>query len=289
MTSALRWSFLFVASHIRGRRKTLWGGASQTTSKARHSFHGVGLFAFKTNTMTTPRKVFTIIVNDKQYDVWSIEGREHSAPNGEVNVWWLYYSERLPEGLIPPPDSEYFIPYHVSMERSLWDIRIKQSTTTKEKWDDIHFRSSTFIEIYRNNAIFYSFGTIGGDRGIAFGMAKAQYLITTLSEHCFNFYDPQSENGRKIYWKGLPAFVKVWRKDTPWEIGITPDYSEIGKEKWWSELSKRESMVRGLEDLSEEEKEEIEMDKEHFDEAKSSDFINWGDAYNDQHINWFRK
>ena len=32
-----------------------------------------------------------------------------------------------------------------------------------------------------------------------------------------------------------------------------------------------------------------DVEEEDFKESMQSDYINWGDALSDQHINWFRK
>jgi hypothetical protein len=231
----------------------------------------------------SPRKIFEILIRDKPYDVYDIDGKEHEGHNGEPKTWWLYHGDRLPEGLIPPIDSENWEPWHSSIQRHCWDIRFKQTNSTKEKWNETHFRSHTHVEMWCNGKLFYSFGTTGSDRGMSFAMAKVQYLQTMLSEHCFNFYDPQSENGRKIYWYGLPATVKVWRTSEPWEIGIIPDYTAgLDKQSWWKEYKKRKTNVG-------QQQEDWEIEKEEDNHDEKEDFINWGDASHDQHINWFRK
>lgn len=229
-----------------------------------------------------PRKIFSVVIYDKEYDVYDIEGKEFDSGNGEPKTWWLYYDDRLPNGLIPPRDSDKWEHWHIGIQRHCWEIKFKQKNTTKEKWGSLQFRNHTHIEMWCNGKLFYSFGTSGTDRGMAFAMAKVQYLQTVLSEHPFNFYDPQSENGRKIYWYGLPATIKVWRKEEPWEIAIVPDYSEMNKDDWWTEYNRRRTKInQSLEDW-EEDRDEENNDKE-------SDFINWGDAFSDQHIDWFRK
>jgi hypothetical protein len=233
----------------------------------------------------TPKKAFHVLINDKEYDVYDIQGKEHGGYNGEPKTWWLYYSDRLPEGLIPPHDSDNFEAWHVSIQRLVWDIRFKQKTTTKFKWDHINFRGGTWCEMWCNGKLIYEFGTTGGDRGMNFAMAKSQYLQTILCEHCYNFLSPETEDGRKIFWHGLPATIKV--KSRGWEIGIVPDYTAgLEKEEWWKEYSKRTSNYSNLSEMDEQDE---EMDKEFFDEGKRDDYINWGDAISDGNIYWFRK
>lgn len=115
------------------------------------------------------------------------------------------------------------------------------------------------------------------------GLKINQYMQTALGEHPYNFFEPEKEMGRKIYWYGLPAIIKP-RKTDEWEISIIPDYTcGLSKEEWWKELSRRESLFgkqNDDDDLSEEEEAADYM---------RDDCINWGDAFSDQHINWFRK
>lgn len=229
------------------------------------------------------RKIFTVLVNNKEYDMYDIKGKEHAGHNDVPTTWWLYYSERLPEGMFPPVDSEYWQPgcYCSGALRSLWDVRIKQHNTTKVKWGDVQFNNHTSVEIYCNNKPFYSFGT--GGKNLDFAMAKVQYLQVVLSEHPFNFYNPHSENGRKIWWYGMPATVKVWRQDEPWLIGIQPDYTDVQKDEWWPEYHRRKSKYKPS-------PEQVKNDAEFgASEDPDGEFINWGDAFSDGHIDWFRK
>ncbi len=173
--------------------------------------------------MNQPRKIFSVIIHHTTYDVYDIEGKEHHGNNDIPKTWWLYYSNRMPGDLTPPADSEHFVPYHKWINRRLWDIKFTQSNTTKKKWDETLFRSHTQCEMWCNGKLTYSFGTTGGTEGMAFAMAKAQYMQVILSEHCFNFFEPETENGRKICWYGLPATIKT--KQNSWEIMIIPDYT----------------------------------------------------------------
>ncbi len=225
------------------------------------------------------RKIFDVYINSRLYPVFSIEDRVHEGLNDSPNTWWLYHSDiKKLAGLMPPSDSPYLRPYcSKSMPRHVWEFSIKQKIGTKEKWGDTSFRPSTFCEIKCNGKLFYEFGTIGDERGYTFAMAKAQYMIMMMGEHCFNFFDPESENGRKIFWKGLPATVKSGYNS--WEIKIVPDYTcGLDKNEWWAELKKRETLIG----------EEKYKDDNGDDEDESADYINWGDAFEDKYINWFR-
>lgn len=187
----------------------------------------------------------------------------------------------LPKDVTPPHDSDSWKPYSSGILRRLWDIRIVQSNTTKEKWGDTQFRNSTSIEMRCNGKLVYSFGT--GGNYLEYAFAKVQYLQVQMGEHPFDFFNPEKEHGRKIYFYGLPSTVRVWRKAEPWLIGIDPDYTGTTKELWWKEYRRRKTNIGAAPD----DWDEIEKTEDAEDEKR--DWINWGDALSDQHINWFRK
>ncbi len=228
------------------------------------------------STIKTPRKIFDVLIHNKAYDVYDIDGKEHEGWNGEPKTWWLYFADRMPEGAIPPHDSESWEPWHKSINRRLWDIRFKEYNSTKEKWNATQFRSGLNCEMYCNNKLIYSFGT----NDLAFAFAKAQYLIVKMSEHPYDFFDTASELGRKIWWYGLPATVKP--RSDGWDIAIIPDYTTgLSKESWWHEFKKRRSNINEVID---------ENDIKVWDgEDDNTDYISWGDALSDGHIDWFRK
>ena len=233
-----------------------------------------------------PRKAFEVYINNKTYDVYDIEGKEHGGYNDTPKTWWVYYSDRLPEGTLPPIDSDSWHPYCVGTKRLCWDIRMKQTNSTKHKWGELQFNNHTHVEMWCNGKLIYSFGTFG----TSFAFAKIQYLQTMLMEHPYNFLDSHKEQGRKIYWYGLPATVDV-KKHSSWEIGIVPDYTDgLTKEQWWKEYNNRRKKLGNTKkaewDLNEETDEEI--DNEEASEDMKNDYINWGDALSDQYIDWFR-
>lgn len=222
------------------------------------------------------RKIFEVLIHNKQFDVYDIEGKEHDGYNGEPKSWWIYYADSLPEGMLPPIDSSEWEPYSNSINRRLWDIRFKESNTSKIKWDERRFSHHLHCEMYCNNKLVYSFGTSKLD----FAFAKAQYLIVKMSEHSYNFFEPEKEKGRKIWWYGLPATISP--KTDGWEIGIIPDYSAgLDKKEWWAEFISRRANKNEV--VSED---DIDI---WYDEDEMSEYINWGDALSDQHINWHRK
>ena len=233
--------------------------------------------------MENIHKSFEVIIGKNSYDVWNIESKTHESLNGEPSTWWLYFAPRAPEGTPPPLDSDNWLPYHVSINRMLWDIQFKQFNTTKGKWGNTQFRNHTTVEMRCNNKLIYSFTTTGDSNGLSFAMGKVQYLQVALAEHPYDFFHPEKEKGRKIYWYGLPATIEP-RRDG-WEIIVRPDYDAgLSKEEWWKELRRRESKIGGEKDTDWD-----DIEKEDNEDEERLEYINWGDAFSDGHIDWFRK
>lgn len=231
----------------------------------------------------TPRKIFTVIIHNKEFDVYDIEGKEHGGYNDTPKTWWLYYSDRLPDGLTPPPDSESWERYCVGTLRRLWEIKIKQTNSTKEKWGETQFRNHTSVEMWCNNRLIYQFGT--GGKYLDFAFAKIQYLQVLLGEHPYNFFEPETEIGRKICWYGLPATILTGYGAG--EIRIKPDYTAgLEKEEWWKELERREHKYTNKDDFD---KQMDDIDEDDKKERMNDYVINWGDALSDGNIYWFRK
>jgi hypothetical protein len=235
-----------------------------------------------------PRKIFDIMIDDKPYPVYSIDGYEH--PNGKWNgcpdTWWLDYSEHPIKGGITPESD--LVPYvDKGVNRICWEIRFKQSNYSKFKWDDWDIRSSGQCQIYANGKQVYSFGS----RSVDYALAKAQYLMVNLMEHPYNFLNPEEERGRKIWYYGLPATIEPGY--TRGDISIVPDYSDIEQEEWWDLYKLRSHHVNIKKSNPEEEnyteKQDREMDEDRFNETKEYGVINHGDALWDGMIEWFRK
>lgn len=151
----------------------------------------------------------------------------------------------------------------------------------KYKWDEYDIRNSGRCEMYANGKLIYSFPS----REIGYALSRAQSLEVILLEHPFNFLDQESENGRKIWYYGLPAKVRV-SSSYPGEIGIIPDYSYMTQKEWWDALWEKK---RKIQPENYKKTEDDEWDKEEFDEDRSfSSWINHGDALWDGMIWWFR-
>jgi hypothetical protein len=230
------------------------------------------------------RKIFEVKVRGQVYDVYDLEDKKHQSLNGEPETWWLYFADRLPEGTLPPIDSDNWTPWDKSILRMCWEFKIKQVNSVKNKWDEWRFSNRTIVEMYCNDVLVYEFSTLG--TSMDYALAKIQYLQVQMSEHCYNFFQPKENQGRKIYWYGLPATVNV--KQCGYEIGIIPDYTAgLTKEEWWKEYKSRKTKIPAYKDphLMYPDDNEDEDDE---NESMHSDYINWVDALSDYHIDWFR-
>lgn len=233
---------------------------------------------FKENNYERIRKVYDVLINDEIFDIYCLPNRKHNGYNDTNESYWLYYDYK-PSSYIPDENSKHFVAENKSINRYIYDIRFIQTNSSKMKWDDIRFSNRTKCSILCNNKLIYEFYSQGSSDGLSFAMNKSQYLLTILSEHPFNFHNPEEEEGRKIFWYGLPAKIKIGYS-RKWEIEIVPDYTEIDKEKWWKEYKNRKT------NISDKKSQDYANDYE--DEYDYGDNINWGDALSDQHINWFR-
>jgi hypothetical protein len=232
------------------------------------------------------RKAFDIIIDDKPYVVYDIDGYEH--PNGKWNgtptSWWLDFSSPAVKGGITP--ERELIPYvDKGVNRICWEIRFKQSNYAKHKWDEWSIRSSGQCQIYANGKLIYSFGS----HDVSYALSKAQYMMVNLMEHPYNFINSEEEKGRKIWYYGLPAIVEPGYD--PGNIKVCPDYTQMDPEKWWEEYQIRKNPIDLPKDEEERETErqDREMEEESFQETRDYGVINHGDALWDGMINWFRK
>lgn len=217
------------------------------------------------------REVYKILIGETEHQVWDIDGYEHDYGkwNNETPTYWI----EMEGGILDP-----FICRGV--HRICWEINFKQTNYTKHKWGSTDIRRSGRCVIKANGREIYSFGA----SDLGFAMSKAQYYVTLISEHPYNFFEPEKEKGRRIWYYNLPARVQP-SEYCPGEIRIIPDYiDEYRGHKnhwmWWRDYYER-SRYKGDRDLSSNEEERLE-------EAREMGGINHGDALWDGNIGWFR-
>ncbi len=244
-------------------------------------------------------KLFDIQINDKLHPVYNIPNKHHKYGewNGCPTEWWLYRGDLdnlSSRGLLTEfanSNSEDFIPYiDKGTHRVCWEINYKQNNSIRHKHDSADIRSHGRCKLIANGKEVYSFPS----SDINYAMSKVQQLVCELMQHPYNFLNPEEDNGRKIFFYGLPAFVRTGYE--PGEIRIAPDYECISREEWWEKykfydnnsMSKFSKKVATKFDGYDED----EYDDEDFpprDGLNSNDEINWGDALSDGKIWWFRK
>lgn len=227
------------------------------------------------------RKIFEIQIHENMYPVYSIEGYEHNLGkyNGCPDTWWLDYSQYDTE--IGNPERE-LIPYiDKGVHRVCWEVNYRQFNSSKYKWDEWSIRSGGVCTIKANGKEVYKFHY----RDLNGAMAAAQVKIDKMIEHPFNFINPETEIGRKIWYHNLPA--KILLGYEPGEIKIEPDLEYMSSKQWWGELERRTTKLTSKE-VSEEEIEDMEIEQQYFNESKDYGSINHGSVFYDGMINWFR-
>lgn len=232
-------------------------------------------------------KIFDVAINEKLYPVYSIPGYEHELgkSNGCPDTWWLDWSDYEAtsdeDGDIHEPCVRELIPYiDLGAHRICWEIRYRQYNTMKYKWDEWDMRNGGKCEMYANGKLVYSFFS----REIGYALSRAQSLETILLEHPFDFLNQEKENGRKIWYYGLPATVRL-NDSHPGEIGIVPDYSYMSEKEWWKALVKKKEKITPSDHKK---SQDDQLDEDDFHEDRFSSWINHGDALWDGMIGWFR-
>lgn len=234
------------------------------------------------------RKIFDILIGDRPYSVYSIDGYEHmlGKSNGCPDTWWLDYSVYETtidnRGVLNEPHVRELIPYiDKGTHRICWEINYRQFNRMKYKWDEWDIRNGGICKMHANGKLVYSFYS----REIGYALSRAQSLEVILLEHPFDFLNQEKENGRKIWYYGLPATIKTSSMN-PGEIGIIPDYSYMTDKEWWDALEEKKKKVYPKNhELTEDDK----WEKEGFEEDRQfSSWINHGDALCDGMIWWFR-
>lgn len=235
------------------------------------------------------RKIFDIYINDKPYPVYDIENKHHNLGryNDSPTTWWLLFDNdhAEPKLINEMEENSKLIPYlDRGVHRICWEINYKQTNYVKYKWDDYDVRASGECILKANGREVYKFRT----SDIMYAMSNVQVLIGKIISHSYNFLEPEKDDGRKIFFCGLPAFV--YKGHEVGEIRIKPDYSKLNKKSWWQKYNFYNSHHENYAGLPDDESEE---DFEDFMteslEYQDSDEINWGDALQDGKIWWFRK
>jgi hypothetical protein len=231
------------------------------------------------------REIFQIQIREKMYSVYSIEGYEHQLgkSNGCPDTWWLDYSD-YDKSEEEDATLRELVPYiDKGVHRVCWGVDYQQFNSTKYKWDEWDIRNGGVCTITANSKPAYKFHY----RDLQGALIAASNKIQEMMEHPFDFVHPEKEEGRKIWYHGLPATIRLGYE--PGEIRINPDYSYMTSNEWWDELERRKSRVTAKNHVpSFSEKQYDELEKDDFLDHKDYGEINHGSAFYDGMINWFR-
>ena len=215
------------------------------------------------------RPAWKVMVGDEQYQCYWIEGLEHDYGkwNNEDPKLWVDFLGEL-------------TPYQRSLQRICWSFDIEQKNSAREKWNSTSFDSRILVNMIANGKPVFQFSS----RDMNYALARIQVLMIELCEHPYNFLDHESENGRKIWYEGLPAIIK--KGFDPGNILVSPDLTKMTLTEWKEEYAKTrlKKETPGTQDY--------DMEKDSIDEMFYDDndlWFNHGSALSDDRIDWFRK
>lgn len=124
----------------------------------------------------------------------------------------------------------------------VWGVEIKQNGYTKRKWGDLEFRSNTCGYITCNGDPVYKIRA----GSLHYAMAKAQTLIVELTDHIFDFVNPESMIGHKVWYENCPAIVSgFFQGNVTLDFEEEPDLSS--DDDWvkdWNEEIKHDGSVK---------------------------------------------
>jgi len=149
-------------------------------------------------------RIFDTVINGKLTEIWQRnETHELGKSNGCPDSWWARMEYDIDDDE-EQPDVDWVPFIDLGANRPCFEINIKQGNYTKSKWGETSINGSCKVSITCNTRPIYELRC----RDIEYGLAKCQVLITEMQEHSFNFADPESEIGRKIWYYEQPAIVE---------------------------------------------------------------------------------
>lgn len=148
----------------------------------------------------TDKKFGETVVNGVVMGLYDREEKHQlGQDNGQPDSWWLLYNMGESTGL---PE---WVPWiDIGSNRTCWDISLRTENRSKYKWNSTRITGNGWVDIKCNQRVVYSFPF----RDIEYGLARVTVLITEMMEHSFNFCDPESELGRKIWYHEQPAIIE---------------------------------------------------------------------------------
>ena len=151
----------------------------------------------KENPFNKVYPMFSTLINGNLVEIWQRkETHLLGKINGAIDNWWA----KVPRG----PDDYEWVPWLSSVvNRPCWGVQIKTGNDTIFKHDNTRITKTGRLDITCNGRIVYSQCAVN----IRFALARASSIIYELEEHPFDFANPDSEIGRKIWYKRQPAKI----------------------------------------------------------------------------------
>lgn len=239
------------------------------------------------------RKLFDISIDDKLYPVFDIENKEHDQGrwNGSPTTWWLLYEDiNVENKLIDETFDELnLIPFiDKGVHRICWEINYKQYNNIVYKYNTHDLRNGGLCTMRANGRDVYKFHS----SDLLHAMSNVSVIAGKLISHPYNFFEPEKDDGRKIFFCGLPAFV--YQGNEVGEIKIKPDFDKISPKNWWEKydfynFNERDWRIDfDFEPPSVKDEQKLDFFNED-DYTNRVQMINWGDALSDGKIWWFRE
>lgn len=150
-----------------------------------------------------------LVMYEKQYDVYKVEGYNHTIRGYEpINLWACPSDEE--------PSYENLIQFNGNAPT--WGVTFDQTNYMSDSWGETEVRGSGKCWITRNGEKFYN---IGG-RDMAYALSKAQYFLVRMWEESplyFNERDWKEQAiGEKIWYDGEPAIIGGFSSENEMKI-----------------------------------------------------------------------
>jgi len=138
------------------------------------------------------------IVDGKAQEIWRREeGHSLGRDNGRNEHLWL-------KQIHDDTDDIEWVPWiDIATNRPCYEVKVTQGNRTKYKWSETRINGTCQVDILCNQKKVYEFRC----RDVEYGLARSQVLLSKMSEHPFDFADPESMIGRKIWYHRQAAVI----------------------------------------------------------------------------------
>lgn len=165
------------------------------------------------------------IVNDQIQEIWHRdEAHQLGKDNGRNEHLWLKQT-------YDDIDEFDWVPWvDISAKRPCYEVRIAEGNRGKEKWGETRITGSCIAEIFCNHKKVYEFPC----RDIEYALAKTGVLLAEMREHPFDFADPESMLGRKVWYANQEAVIDSLYLDQGCVLFRKEDGTPFKLEKPWN-------------------------------------------------------